>query len=95
MRAYTAKFLMLLCVVITNKTMAEKLYSDINVLMPELANVGPHSVGVTTIEIDGPNLLLAPNGRKLTLEVWYPSAEDNISTRSGAPNQVQTSLNTR
>lgn len=56
---------------------AEQLYSTQTVTLPALAHPGDFDVGVQTIEIDGPNLLNKPVGRKLTLEVWYPA--QNVS----------------
>ncbi len=60
--------------------MTENLYPEFNPFKPTLAQSGTHSVGVTTVTIDGPNLLENPEGRRLTLEVWYPTHK-----KTGAP----------
>ncbi len=51
----------------------EQLYHSNHVLAPELAKSGDLAVGVTTLQIDGPNMLNPASERKLALEVWYPS----------------------
>lgn len=53
------------------------LYQGVNALMPELAEAGELPVGVATIEIDGPSLLVPEKQRPLKLEVWYPSRTSN------------------
>ncbi len=60
-----------------NAVMGERLYSEQTITAPELSLPGAFQAGVTTISIDGPNLLQAEAkakaGRSLKLEVWYPS----------------------
>ena len=62
-----------------DQSVAEQLYQNLDVAMPELSQFGRFAVGVVTKEIEGPNLLRKPDGRKLTLEIWYPAS---VSTQS-------------
>lgn len=57
---------------------AEQLFTQQPSLMPELANSGPHKVGVRTIQVTHLNQLSVKDfqtreDRSLTLEVWYPA----------------------
>lgn len=60
---------------------AEQIFSYQPSVMPKFALNGSHNVGVKTIEVVNPNVLDTAtfNGkidRALTLEVWYPAAEN-------------------
>ncbi len=62
---------------------------------PELAALGPHAVGVTTVDLVQPGQLnplegqatAAPFDRSLTVRVWYPAA-----TANGTPITYRTAL---
>ena len=80
----------------TASDMINFLYTEQPIVTPTMALPGEHQVGVTTLTIDGPNLLKSEKGRSLTLEAWYPTQDQKEDyavyqdlTRSHKPFRMQ------
>lgn len=62
----------------------QQLYTKQPSVTPSLAIAGELTVGVKTKEIDGPNLLENPTGRRLKLEIWYPAKTNSNKSNANA-----------
>lgn len=87
---------------ISTASAAQQIFTIQPSMMPEMAKSGEYKVGVQTLsavnkkQLSLTNFTLSEN-RKLTFEVWYPAAQDDVSklaiyenvTRSHTPFQIQ------
>lgn len=84
------------------QTVPEQLYPPLSAeVRPELAAAGRFAVGVKTVKVTDPArfdpLTQGPKARHLTLEIWYPAAQDPAKpltsyqnqSRSGVPFNLQ------